>query len=71
MPQRGVLTLLLHAKAICEKRWLRERYPVYRDYEQRCEALYPWLWQPKQNLASPSQSAASGRAQHGACFCWK
>jgi protein-S-isoprenylcysteine O-methyltransferase Ste14 len=38
------LTLVLRAKAIREERWLRERYPEYRDYEQRVKRFVPGLW---------------------------
>lgn len=40
----SALTLLLHAKAIREERWLRERYVEYRDYEQRVKRFVPWVW---------------------------
>jgi len=40
----GALTLLLHAKAIREERWSRERYPEYRAYEQRVKRFVPGLW---------------------------
>lgn len=40
----GALTLLLHAKAIREERWLRERYSGYGDYERRVKRFVPWLW---------------------------
>ena len=40
----GALTLLLHAKARREERWLRERYAEYRDYEQRVKRFIPRLW---------------------------
>jgi protein-S-isoprenylcysteine O-methyltransferase Ste14 len=38
------LALLLHAKAMREERWLRERYPEYRDYERRVRRFVPGLW---------------------------
>ena len=40
----GALTLLLYAKAIREERWLRERYPEYREYERRVKRFLPGLW---------------------------
>jgi protein-S-isoprenylcysteine O-methyltransferase Ste14 len=40
----GVLTLVLRAKAMREERWLRDRYPEYRDYEQRVKRFVPGLW---------------------------
>jgi len=40
----GALALVLHAKAVREERWLRERYPEYRDYEQRVKRFVPWVW---------------------------
>jgi protein-S-isoprenylcysteine O-methyltransferase Ste14 len=40
----GALTLLLHAKARREERWLRERYPEYRDYERRMKRYVPGVW---------------------------
>ena len=40
----GVLTWLLCAKARREERWLRERYPAYRDYAQRVKRFVPGLW---------------------------
>jgi protein-S-isoprenylcysteine O-methyltransferase Ste14 len=40
----GALTLWLRAKAVREERWLRERYPEYRDYEQRVKRFVPGLW---------------------------
>lgn len=38
------LTLVLRAKAFREERWLRERYPEYRDYEQRVKRFVPGVW---------------------------
>lgn len=40
----GALTLLLHAKAIREERWLLERYPEYRDYARRVKRFVPGLF---------------------------
>ena len=40
----GALTLVLRAKAMHEERWLRDRYPEYRDYEQRVKRFVPGLW---------------------------
>lgn len=40
----GALTLLLHAKARREERWLRERYSEYRDYERRVKRFVPGVW---------------------------
>ena len=65
--QRGVLALLLYAKAIREERWLRGWYPAYRDYDRRVKRFVPWVWQPKQDLAGPSQTPASERAR---CRAW-
>ena len=42
--EAGALMLLLQAKATREERWLRERYPEYRDYEQRMKRFVPWVW---------------------------
>jgi len=38
------LALVLRAKAIREERWLRERYPEYRDYERRAKRFLPWIY---------------------------
>jgi protein-S-isoprenylcysteine O-methyltransferase Ste14 len=38
------LVLLLRAKAVIEERWLRERYPEYRDYERRVKRFVPGVW---------------------------
>ena len=40
----GALMLLLQAKATRQERWLRERYPEYRDYEQRVKRFVPCVW---------------------------
>jgi protein-S-isoprenylcysteine O-methyltransferase Ste14 len=40
----GALTLVLRAKAMHEERWLRDRYPEYRHYEQRVKRFVPGLW---------------------------
>ena len=40
----SALTLLLRAKAIREERWLRERYPDYRNYERHVKRFVPGLW---------------------------
>lgn len=38
----GSLALLLHAKAMQEEHWLRQRYPGYDDYAQRVSRFVPW-----------------------------
>lgn len=38
------LALVLRAKALSEERWLRERYPEYRDYERHVKRFVPGLW---------------------------
>ena len=40
----GALTFLLRAKAICEERWLRERYLDYAQYERRVKRFVPGVW---------------------------
>jgi protein-S-isoprenylcysteine O-methyltransferase Ste14 len=40
----AALTVLLRAKAIREERWLRARYPEYREYEQRVKRFVPGIW---------------------------
>ncbi len=40
----GALALVLRSKSAREERWLRERYPEYRDYERRVRRFVPGVW---------------------------
>lgn len=39
-----LLFVLFDAKSRAEERWLVERYPGYRAYQQRVKRLIPWIY---------------------------
>jgi protein-S-isoprenylcysteine O-methyltransferase Ste14 len=38
------LVPFFHAKARCEERWLREKFPDYAGYEKRVKRFLPWVY---------------------------
>lgn len=40
----GALMVFFHAKARCEERWLRQRFPEYAAYQRQVRRFIPWLW---------------------------